>query len=138
MNKVKERRALDRLSKPQSSVFLVKRPWFDIVGSILSLTILRRIFKATILKDISKSGACILSEQRFNCGDPINLILLGPGEKKVRIKGRVQWISFKSEENLFYVGTQFLAFGKGRMYNSFQCQEQLRLFNPQSPILSVE
>ena len=138
MDKVKERRALDRLNKPQSSVLIIKRPWFDIVSSILSLTILRRIFKATILKDISKSGACILSKQPFNWGDPISLILLGPGEKKVRIKGRVQWISFQSEENLFYVGTQFLAFGKGKMYNSFQCQEQLRLFNPQNPILSVK
>jgi hypothetical protein len=138
MDKVKERRALDRLTQPQTSVFVIKRYWFDIVGNILSNTILRRIFRATILKDISKSGACILSDQRFNWGDPINLIVLGPGEKKVRIKGRVQWISFQSEENLFYVGTQFLAFGKGKRYNSFQCQELLRHFNPQNPILSVE
>jgi hypothetical protein len=95
MDNLNERRALDRLAMPQTTTFLIRRSWLDFFSILLSYTNLRRIFKATVLKDISKSGACILSDQHLNWGDAITLIVSTPGEKRIRIKGRVKWISFQ-------------------------------------------
>jgi hypothetical protein len=55
----------------------------------------------------------------------VYLFLSSPEGKTIFIKGTVRWISSDIENNMYYVGIQFLAYGNWKRYNSFKVLEQL-------------
>lgn len=104
---------------------------FEIPGAQISykqnqsFALFSKYSKPMPLKDITKNGACIGVSDFFNPGDPIEIKLLIPGERRIRVKGKIIWSSQLAEYQASFAGIQFLPFGEGKHYNSFWCRQKL-------------
>lgn len=125
MDKIKDRRSFDRLEIPGMKAVLVNNYWYQLFSYKLLYNILKILLKKTHLKNISVSGACILSRKNFHTGDSIYLIISLPGSAFIPVKGSVRWTSDKTEQNMYYAGIQFEAFRNGTKYNSYESLKQL-------------
>jgi hypothetical protein len=128
MAKIEERRSLDRHVFPQASGSILRTTGLNLFDNEFSLSIFEKLSKKIIIKDINKSGACIQSEEPLKGGDIINLIISIPGERKILVKGYIKWITFVHDNSYACMGTQFLAYGDGKKYNSSGSLERLRKF----------
>ncbi len=122
----KDRRSLDRLNVPSATAQVMDKKWFDIVSNYLSFVVPGKGTKDIIVKDISKSGACLNCEHRHECGDPVNMVVSIPGEKDIWIKGHVRWVEKLDGQYQYCIGIQFYAYGTGKKLNSMRTLEQLR------------
>ena len=125
---IKERRSLDRYARPQATASIFRTMALNLLSNEFSLSILEKVSKKIIIKDINKSGACLQSEEPLKGGDLINLIISVPGERRILVKGYIKWITFDQNNSHACMGTQFLAYGKGKKYNSSGSLERLRKF----------
>ena len=126
MEKIKDRRSLDRTAVASVSAKLRDKRWYDIISDYLSLGSSAQGNRNIVVKDISKSGACITCEHRHECGDPVHLVISIPGENNIWIKGRVLWVETENNHRQYCIGIQFHAYGSGRNLNSMSTLEQLR------------
>jgi hypothetical protein len=127
MSDNKDRRSFHRLVIPQATAALMDKMWFDLVKNYLSFIIPVNSSKSIIIKDISKSGACLVCEHRHECGDPIHLVVSIPGEKNILLKGHVRWVKKQDNQVQYCIGTQFYAYGSSKNLNSLRSLEKLRL-----------
>ncbi len=128
MTKIEERRSLDRFIIPQATGSLLRTSGLNLFNNEFSLSIFEKISKKIIIKDINKSGACIQSEEPLKGGDFINMIISVPGERKILVKGYIKWVTLVQDNRYACMGTQFLAYGDGKKYNSSRSLERLRQF----------
>ena len=128
MIKIEERRSLDRYLLTQATGSILRTTGLNLFDNEFSLSIFEKISKKIIIKDINKSGACIQSEEPLKGGDFINLIISVPGERRILVKGYIKWITLVQDNRYAYMGTQFLAYGDGKKYNSSGSLERLRQF----------
>jgi len=134
MNEIKDRRSFDRLIVPEIIAFISNNRWIFFLKYKLFYSIAILILGKNLIQNLSASGSCILSNNIYEPGKAIYLILDSPGEKSTLIKGTVRWISSDALNKMFYVGIQFLAFGNWKRYNSYKVLEQLRSYTLQNSI----
>ena len=135
MEEAKDRRSYDRLVIPEATALKMEQIWFDLMSNYLSFVIPVNTTKDLIIKDISKSGACIMCEHRHECGDTVHLVVSIPGEKNIWIKGRVLWVRKHDDQSQYCIGAQFYAYGSGKNLNSMRSLEQLRLVHHRDSVL---
>jgi Tfp pilus assembly protein PilZ len=80
--------------------------------------------EAFALNDLTKSGVSFKTNKKISRGDQVQLKIDIPGQQKIRVKGRVVWVS-EEEASPHAVGVQFLPFGTMKRYNSFSAREKL-------------
>ena len=85
----------------------------------------RRYSSELPLRDLAKGGICFESNSILQQGTTIELKLFVPGEKPLIIKGNIVWSDNITDNDGTFAGVRFLPFGKGRMYNSFECWDKL-------------
>jgi hypothetical protein len=134
MQENKDRRTFDRLAVPQATASLLENKWFDVINKYLSYLVPANTSKNIVVKDISKSGACLVCEYQHKCGDPIHLVVSIPGEKNILVKGHVRWVKKQDNQIQYYIGTQFYAYGSGKKLNPLRSLEQLRYIQERSAI----
>ena len=127
MQESKDRRSFDRLAMPQATASLLEKKWFDVINRYLSFLVPANTSKNIVLKDISKSGACLVCEHQHECGDPIHLVVSIPGERNILVKGHVRWVKKQDDQIQYCVGTQFYAYGSAKKLNSLRTLERLRM-----------
>jgi len=113
----KDQRSNDRIIIPGATVIFRKR---NILG------IFERYSRPMQLFNMTKSGLCFRSTKRLRLGEELYVDILIPGEKTLRIIGQVRWIDDELSDDTCLIGAQFIAFGRGRNYNSFKILERLR------------
>ena len=79
-----------------------------------------------VIRNLSKSGVCFESLQELNPGDQIELKILIPGERNIKLKGKIVWSSFLESQKRPLSGMQFLPFGASRKYNPMVSLSRLR------------
>jgi len=124
MEENKDRRSFDRLEIPGMKAVLVKGRWYQILSYRLLYRFLKFLFKKAQLKNISVSGACVVSDRNFHTGDSVQMIISIPGSSFIPVKGNVRWSS--KDTDLNYAGVQFEAFSSGKRYNSYESLKQLQ------------
>ncbi len=77
------------------------------------------------LNDLTKSGISFNTNKKISRGDEVYLKIDIPGQQKIRVKGRVVWVS-NEETKHHAIGVQFLPFGTMKQYNSFSAREKLQ------------
>lgn len=117
MSNSQDKRTFDRLHIPGAVVLFRKRN---------KINLFDRFSRPMQLFNITKSGICFESERNFNRGEPVFVYIKIPGEKDIRIIGSIKWIDHRLPGKSSLIGAQFLAFGKGRNYNSIKTLERLR------------
>ena len=127
MQESKDRRSFDRLAMPQATASLLEKKWFDVINRYLSFLVPANTSKNIVLKDISKSGACLVCEHQHECGDPIHLVVSIPGERNILVKGHVRWVKKQDDQIQYCVVTQFYAYGSAKKLNSLRTLERLRM-----------
>jgi hypothetical protein len=125
MDENKDRRSFDRIEIPGMNAVLVNNYWYYLFSFKLLYSFVEIIFKKTPLKNISVTGACLVSKQNFEPGDSIHMILSVPGMRKIPVTGSIRWSSFSTDQNTYYAGVQFMAFNKGKRYDSYQRLKQI-------------
>jgi hypothetical protein len=85
-----------------------------------------RFSKPMELFNITKSGVCFASDKKFDAGEHVCIDVIIPGEKELRLYGNIKWISEDMATTACLIGTQFVAFGIGRKYNSLKSLDRLR------------
>ena len=136
MNENKDRRSFDRPKVPELEAFIINTSWHYLLRYKLFHSIAIFILGKDSIQNLSASGSCILSKNNFEPGKAIYLFLSSPGGKTIFMKGIVRWVSSDRENNMYYVGTQFLAYGNGKRYNSFKVLEQLHIYTIQNTVLA--
>ena len=126
MEDKKDRRSFDRLEIPGMKAVLLKGHWYQILSYRLLYRIFKFLFKKTLLKNISVSGACIACDQHFNTGDAVHMIISIPGSSFIPVKGSVRWSSNSIDSKGYYAGVQFEAFSSGSKFNSYESLKQLQ------------
>ena len=82
------------------------------------------------LNNLTKSGVSFKTSKQISQGDQVRLKINIPGCQRIKIKGKVVWVS-NVKQREWAVGVQFLPFGTMKQYNSFTSREKLkRLINP--------
>jgi hypothetical protein len=119
-NALKERRHLERFEVPGAQILYKSGKAFNIF---------ERYSGPVPLKDITKNGACILIDQQVERGTLVNIEIRIPGQEKIKVKGHVVWNSYPKDPS--YAGVQFLPYGEGKKYNSFNCRQQLEYLTEQ-------
>jgi len=112
-----DKRTFSRIEIPGAVIIFKRRN---------KLGLLERFSRPMQLLNITKSGICFKSEKKFNYGDHISVEINIPGEKHIIVEGDVKWLHEDLPDNMCLVGAQFVAFGKGRQYNSLSSLERLR------------
>jgi hypothetical protein len=113
-----EKRAFDRMKIPGASVIFRRQN---------RLGFLERFSKPMQLFNLTKSGICFASDKRINKGEPVSVEIRIPGEKELKLYGRVKWINDNSLEHECLIGAQFSAFGNGPGYNPIKSLDRLRI-----------
>ena len=80
--------------------------------------------EAFALNNLTKSGVSFKTNKKISRGDQVQLKIDIPGQQKIRVKGKVVWVS-EEEVSPHAVGVQFLPFGTMKQYNSFSAREKL-------------
>jgi len=114
MEKKKERRHLERFEIPGAQIMYKQGKGFRLFD---------RYIGPLPLKDITKNGACIEINQPVDRGTLLDIEINIPGHKKVHVKGHVVWTSYPEEPT--HAGVQFMPYGEGKKYNSFDSRMQL-------------
>ncbi len=133
MDDVKNRRAYERLEIPGMKAVLVSQFLHNLLCTKIFSIFADLLMKQNLLKNISVNGACIQSKNRFNMGDPVHMIISLPEDKKIPVKGNVRW-THQSVDSMHVAGIQFLAFSKGKSYNSLDRLKQLNNFVPPNTV----
>ena len=128
MKESKDRRTFDSLIVPEIKSIMINATWYYLMRYKLFYSIAIFILGGNQIQNLSASGSCILSSNNFEPGKAIYLFLSSPGRKTIFIKGIVRWISSDRDNIMYNVGTQFLAYGNGKRYNSFKVLEQLHIY----------
>ena len=118
MTNKSDKRAFDRIKIPGASVIFRKRN---------KLGFLERFSKPMQLFNLTKSGVCFASDKKFNTGEPVCIDIQIPGEKDLRLYGKVKWITNDETEHECLIGAQFSAFGNGSEYNPIKSLDRLRI-----------
>jgi hypothetical protein len=113
-----DKRVYDRIKIPGASVVFRKRN---------KLGFIERFSKPMRLFNITKSGVCFASEKKFNSGEPVCIDIQIPGEKNLRLFGKIKWINENNGPDKCLIGAQFSAFGRGSDYNSLKSLDRLRI-----------
>ena len=116
MSDYKERRNYPRVEVKGASVAYKKRDGFNLWNSFSQLL---------PMKDLAKGGVCFETDSYLNNGVIVNMKLDIPGEKKIQMKGTIVWSANITNNGRTFAGVQFLPFGKGKRYNSFESWEKL-------------
>ena len=116
MTDIKERRNYPRVEVDGAIVAYKKRERFELLNRFSSFYPLR---------DLAKGGICFELDTQINQGTLVEVKLSVPGEKRISVKGTIVWSTNITGNGRMFAGVQFLPFGKGRRYNSFECWERL-------------
>ena len=116
MTDYKERRNYSRVVVEGAQVTYKKREGFDLFN---------RFSSSYPLRDLAKGGICFELDSKLDKGIRVEIKLLIPGEKQIQVKGIIVWSTNITGNGRLFAGVQFLPFGKGRMYNSFECWEKM-------------
>ena len=122
MDDIKDRRSFDRLNPPEISALLINSNWYYFLRY--------KLFRSIAL--------FILRNSNFKPGDIIRMIIYAQGQKNIFIKGTVRWISPGTENNTYYAGIRFVAYGNRKRYNSYKTLDQLRLFAMQNAVILAD
>ena len=136
MNENKDRRSFDRPIVTEMTAFMINTSWYYLLRYKLFHSIAISILGKNLLQNLSASGSCILISNYVEPGKAIYLFLSSPDGKTIFIKGIVRWVSSDRENNMYYVGSQFLAYGNGKRYNSLKVLEQLHIYRLQNTVLA--
>jgi hypothetical protein len=112
----KERRNYPRVAVSGANVAYKVRAGFDLFN---------RFSELNPLRDLAKGGICFELDSRLERGTNVDMKVIVPGEKQIHVKGTIIWSNNITGNGRTFVGVQFLPFGKGKMYNSFECWERL-------------
>jgi hypothetical protein len=115
---ISDKRAFDRIAIPGASVVFRRRN---------KLGFLERYSKPMQLHNLTKSGICFASDKLVQKGEPLFVEINIPGEKELKLYGRVKWINNNSHEAHCLIGAQFTAFGNGPGYNPIKSLDRLRI-----------
>ena len=115
MTDFKERRNYPRVRVEGAQVAYKRKAGFDLFN---------RYSPTLQMKDLAKGGICFETGLQLERGLIVEIKLALPGEKTINVKGKIVW-SEDSEDGNTFAGVQFLPFGKGKQYNSFECWEKL-------------
>ena len=77
------------------------------------------------LRDLAKGGVGFEIAAMLDRGVTIEMKLSIPGERNLFIKGNIVWSDNITGNGRIFAGVRFLPFGKGKMYNSFECWDKL-------------
>lgn len=124
----KNRRAFERLEIPGMKAVLLSQFFHTLLSFRFFSIVAEVLMKYNLLINISVNGACIQSKNRYNPGEDVHLIISLPGDKNIPVKGIVRWTS--SENSEYYSGIQFMAFSKGKNYNSMDRLKKLSNYFP--------
>jgi len=113
----KDRRYLDRYYLPGAEM-LYKSPE--------ATHPFARYHGPTSIVNLSKGGVCFETFEKLTPGKQINMKILIPGEKSIKIKGKIVWISGAGLDKNAQVGMQFLPFGGDKKYNPLHSLARLR------------
>jgi Tfp pilus assembly protein PilZ len=138
MEEIKDQRSFDRLNTPEISVLLINSNWYYLLRYKFFRRIALFILRKSQLQDLSTSGSCILTHSNFKPGDLIRMIIYIQGQKNIFIKGTVRWISPGTENNTYYAGIRFVAYGNRKRYNSYKALDQLRLYSTQNAVILAD
>ena len=111
-----ERRALDRIKIPSAELFY--KP-------LKRINILAILIGPTNLVNISKSGACFISQNNLKKGSDVYLKIVLPVQEPFYLKAKTIWTSCIHEQEEMSVGVQFKPFGEGKKYNSYKSKNVL-------------
>jgi hypothetical protein len=114
MERKRERRHLERFEVPGAKVLYKQGKGFHLF---------ERYTGPLPLKDITKNGACIAVDGPVEKGTLLKIEVQLPNQQKFRIKGHVVWTSYPKAPS--HAGVQFLPYGQGKKYNSFDSHELL-------------
>ena len=129
MDDFKDRRAYERLEIPGIKAALVSQFLHNVLSIKIFSFFANILMKQNLLKNISVNGACLFVKNQYKAGDNIHLLISLPNDKNIPVKGNVRWIS-ETESNSYYAGVQFMAFSKGRSYNSIDRLKNLNDYLP--------
>ena len=121
MEDIKDLRSFDRHDTSELNALLITSNWYYLLRYKLFRRLALFILRKSQLQDLSTSGSCILTHSNFKPGDIIRMIIYARGQKNIFIKGTVRWISPGTENNTYYAGIRFVAYGNRKRYNSFIC-----------------
>jgi hypothetical protein len=116
MSEKTERRALNRLEIPSAEVFYKPINRFSLLSTLTG---------PTNLINISKSGACFISQSSLEKGSGVMLKIFLPKQDPFFVKADTVWTSANHERSQMSIGVQFKPFGRGKGYNSFKSKEVL-------------
>ena len=117
MAEKQDKRNTERIKIPEATVVYRQRS---------SLSFFDRFSRPMKLQNLTKSGLCFRSEKPLPPGSSVQVDIIIPGEKRLRMIGAVKWVDERMADDSCLVGAQFTAFGKGRNYNSIRSLERLR------------
>lgn len=131
MENVKDRRSFERMAIPGMKAVLVNNYFYYLFSFRFLYNIIELIFRKIELINISLTGACLLSKQNFEPGQSVHMIISVPGMSKIPVTGSVRWSTNASDQEAYMAGIQFMAFNKGKRYNSFKRLKQINELMPQ-------
>ena len=114
-----ERRFIDRFRVPKARVRYAKENFIVPVSRAMPLT------------NLSKYGACFELKDEIDPGNLVIIKISVPGKRSILVKGKVIWSDSNNNKIHHRAGIQFLPFGKGRKYNSFNSLEKLKYWTEQ-------
>ena len=71
----------------------------------------------TAVHNLSKGGVCFESLQALIPGEQVEMKILIPGERNIKLKGKIVWSSLLESKKVSLSGMQFLPFGASKKYN---------------------
>lgn len=138
MEDIKDLRSFDRHDTSELNALLITSNWYYLLRYKLFRRLALFILRKSQLQDLSTSGSCILTHSNFKPGDIIRMIIYARGQKNIFIKGTVRWISPGTENNTYYAGIRFVAYGNRKRYNSYKALDQLRLYTIQNAVILAD
>ena len=138
MEDIKDLRSFDRHDTSELNALLITSNWYYLLRYKLFRRLALFILRKSQLQDLSTSGSCILTHSNFKPGDIIRMIIYARGQKNIFIKGTVRWISPGTENNTYYAGIRFVAYGNRKRYNSYKALDQLRLHTIQNAVILAD
>ena len=138
MEDIKDLRSFDRHDTSELNALLITSNWYYLLRYKLFRRLALFILRKSQLQDLSTSGSCILTHSNFKPGDIIRMIIYARGQKNIFIKGTVRWISPGTENNTYYAGIRFVAYGNRKRYNSYKALDQLRIYTIQNAVILAD
>jgi len=113
----KDRRNLERLEIEGAKISLRREK---------SVNLLERYSEPYLVKDITWSSVRFITNRLLQTGETVEIELLVPGEKKIRVRGHLVWTSTQEKSQEHYAVVQFLPFGNERPYNPIKYKDLLK------------